>query len=159
MLLLLQDWTYFLEPKPQQPPPEPEPHQGTAVSQQAAAAPPPPPADMYHVEAVQKQQLKRMKRAHGGIWTARKLQQSSINSKAGAQQGGAALKDLGSATTQQESWSGADPVPAPVIGRNASEDIIVTLNMPLLGVVESIHGNMGPASARLLDLVVAVLSS
>jgi hypothetical protein len=110
-------------------------------------------ADTVHAGTTQKQQLKYIQH---GMWAARKLQQGGTSEETGAQQGG---DDDGGARGMKDSPLEPDPVPAPVVGRNASEDVIVTLNMPLLGVVESIHGNMGAASARLLDLVVAVLSS
>ena len=35
---------------------------------------------------------------------------------------------------------------------------IVTLNMPLIGVVENIHAAFGPAYQRLLDLLVSIIA-
>lgn len=35
---------------------------------------------------------------------------------------------------------------------------IITLNMPLIGVVENIHAAFGPAYQRLLDLLVSIIA-
>ena len=49
-------------------------------------------------------------------------------------------------------------VPIPEMSGADPTETIVSLNMPLIGVVEAIHASFGPAYRKWLDLIVSIIA-